>query len=470
MNRDDEIGAEVPSGHPEATPPGVLHRAIAASAIGNATEWFDYGIYAYGLTYISAALFPGETGNATLFALATFAISFLVRPLGGLFWGPLGDRYGRKAVLGVTIIMMAVATVGVGLIPSYATIGFWSPLLLMMLRMIQGFSTGGEYGGAAIFMAEYAPDARRGFYGSFLEVGTLAGFSAGALLMLGFSLLLGDRTMHEWAWRLPFLLAGPLGLVGVYLRSRMAETPLFREVEEQHRQEPSSSIELRHLLTRYRRPLLAMSGLVVALNVVNYTLLSYMPTYLERRLGLSTDAALMVPITGMLFMMVLLPFAGALSDRVGRKPLWYFSLVGLLLAVIPLYHFMGTGVASAMTGFALLGLLYVPQLATISATFPAFFPTPVRFAGFAIAYNVSTSLFGGTAPALNSWLIDRTGDPLMPSYVMIAACLVGLLALRFTEESAGMPLRKTNNSARFDKRATAFWSDGSVAAIDDQAS
>lgn len=440
MTPDHEIGAEVPSGHPEATPPHVLRRAIAASAIGNATEWFDYGIYAYGVTYISAALFPGESGQATLFALATFAISFLVRPLGGFFWGPLGDRYGRKAVLGVTIIIMAAATVCVGLIPSYETLGFWSPLLLVVLRMVQGFSTGGEYGGAAIFMAEYAPDKRRGFYGSFLEVGTLAGFSAGALLMLGFSLLLGEETMHDWAWRLPFLLAGPLGLVGVYLRSRMAETPLFRKIEERQEQETSASVELRHLLTRYRRPLLAMGGLVVALNVVNYTLLSYMPTYLERRLGLSTDAALIVPIAGMLFMMVLLPFAGALSDRVGRKPLWRFSLIGLIVAVIPLYHFIGTGFASAVLGFALLGLLYVPQLATISATFPAFFPTPVRFAGFAISYNVSTSLFGGTAPAFNSWLIDRTSDPLMPAYVMIAACVVGLVALRFTDESAGKPL------------------------------
>ncbi|AOR80761.1 MFS transporter (plasmid) [Novosphingobium resinovorum] len=423
----------------EPTPPAVLHRAIAASAIGNATEWFDYGIYAYGVTYISAALFPGDTAEATLFALATFAISFLIRPLGGFFWGPLGDRHGRKAVLGVTIVMMAGATVLVGLIPSYAAIGMWAPALLVILRMVQGFSTGGEYGGAAIFMAEYAPDAKRGFYGSFLEVGTLAGFCAGAVLMLGFSLLLGDAAMREWAWRLPFLLAGPLGLVGVYLRSRMEETPLFREVEQQEHRGAGSP--LRDLLTRHRRPLLAMSGLVIALNVVNYTLLSYMPTYFERRLGLSTDAALAVPLAGMLFMMVLLPFAGALSDRIGRKPMWMASLIGLMLAVVPLYHVMDAGPVSAVIGYALLGMLYVPQLATISATFPAFFPTPVRFAGFAIAYNLSTSLFGGTAPAVNAWLIDRTGDPLMPAYVMIAACVVGLAALRFTDETARQPLR-----------------------------
>jgi MFS transporter, MHS family, proline/betaine transporter len=184
-----------------------------------------------------------------------------------------------------------------------------------------------------------------------------------------------------------------------------------------------------------------MGGLVVALNVVNYTLLSYMPTYLEQRLGLSTQAALLVPIVGMLFMMLFLPLAGSISDRVGRKPLWWFSLVGLFVLVVPLYNLMGSGLAGAVAGFVILGLLYVPQLATISATFPAMFPTQVRFAGFAISYNVATSVFGGTAPALNSWLITRTGDPLMPAYYMMASCIVGMIALRFTVETAGQSLR-----------------------------
>ena len=438
------FGAQVPIGHPEAVPPRVLHRAIAASALGNATEWFDYGIYAYGVAYISAALFPGEAAEATLFALATFAISFLVRPLGGIFWGPLGDRYGRKTILAFTILLMSAATVGVGLIPSYERIGLWAPALLVALRIIQGFSTGGEYGGAATFMAEYSPDDRRGFYGSFLEFGTLAGFSFGALLMLGFSLALGEQAMHDWAWRIPFFVAGPMGLVGLYLRSRMEDTPIFREIEAHHEQESGASTELRHLLVGYWRPLLTMGGLVVALNVVNYTLLSYMPTYLQRRLALTTDAALVVPIVGMLFMMVLVPFMGALSDRVGRKPLWRFSLIGLFVAVVPLYLLMATGFAGAVIGFVILGLLYVPQLATISATFPAMFPTHVRFAGFAISYNVATSMFGGTAPVFNSWLIGRTGDELMPAYVMMVACVIGAIALRRTPETAGLSLRGTH--------------------------
>jgi MHS family proline/betaine transporter-like MFS transporter len=339
--------------------------------------------------------------------------------------------------------MMSGSTVCIGLVPSYESVGFWAPVLLVALRMAQGFSTGGEYGGAATFMAEYAPDDKRGFCGSFLEFGTLGGFSLGALLMLGFSLALGDAAMHDWGWRLPFLLAAPLGLVGLYLRARMKDTPVFREVENADAQEKEAGVELKDLITFYLKPLVALAGLVVALNVVNYTLLSYMPTYFATHLGLTTDQALVVPIVGMLFMMLFLPFVGALSDRIGRKPLWWISLVGIFVTALPLYHLMAANLAGAIVGFALLGLLYVPQLATISATFPAMFPTHVRFAGFAIAYNVSTSLFGGTAPAINAWLIDLTGSNLVPAYLMMGACVIGGIALLFVVETAGHSLRGT---------------------------
>ncbi|WP_309227734.1 MULTISPECIES: MFS transporter [unclassified Mycolicibacterium] len=427
----------------EETPPEVQRRAVAASAIGNATEWFDYGIYAYGVTYISAAIFPGSAQNATLLALMTFAVSFLVRPLGGFVWGPLGDRIGRKQVLAITILLMAGSTLCVGLVPTYASIGIWAPVLMVLLRMVQGFSTGGEYGGAATFMAEYAPARRRGFLGSFLEFGTLAGFSLGALMMLGFSMILTEDQMGSWGWRLPFLVAAPLGLIGVYLRTRLSETPVFRELAEAGEEERQPSTELKDLLARYWGPVLRLGGLVVALNVVNYTLLTYMPTYLKSTIGLSADLSLVVPIIGMLAMMVFVPFAGHISDRVGRKPMWWFSLIGLFVAGVPMFLLMGTNVIGAVIGFAVLGLLYVPQLATISATFPAMFPTQVRYAGFAIAYNVSTSIFGGTAPAINDWLVNLTGDSLVPAYYMMVACVIGAVALVKCPETARCPINGT---------------------------
>lgn len=416
-----------------------IRRAIAGSAIGNATEWFDYGVYAVVVTYITANFFPGGTS----WALATFAISFLVRPLGGFFWGPLGDRIGRKAILALTIVLMAGATFAIGLIPSYDTIGWWAPALLILMRLIQGFSAGGEYGGAATFMAEYSPDKKRGFFGSFLECGTLAGFSLGTAIVLFLQLSLGDAAMQEWGWRVPFLVAGPLGLIGFYLRTKLEDTPVFRELDKKESEEPTPKTELKDLIIKYWRPMVAMTGLVIALNVANYTLLGYMPTYLETQIGMSNNGSLLLILIGQLTMMVLIPFAGMLSDRTGRKPMWLISMGGLLVMAIPMYMLMGTGFMGALIGFGVLGILYVLQLATISATFPAMFPTHVRYAGFAITYNVATAVFGGTAPYVNEAAIEGTGNLLFPAFYMMGASAIGLLALLYVRETKGESIRGT---------------------------
>lgn len=239
----------------------------------------------------------------------------------------------------MTIILMSAATFCVGLLPGYATIGVWAPIGLVALRMIQGFSTDGEYGGAATFMAEYAPDDRRGFCGSFLEFGTIGGFTLGALLALGINAVLGETAMSDWGWRLPFFIAGPMGLIGMYLRSKLEDTPCFRELEEAGGLEHDTKTQFGDL-ARYWRPMVLLMGLVVTLNVI--------------------------------------PFAGAMSDRVGRKPMWWVSIVGLFIMAIPMYSLMAQGFALAAVGFAVLGLLYVAQLSTISAVFPAMFPTHVR--------------------------------------------------------------------------------------------
>lgn len=418
-----------------------LRRAIGASAIGNMTEWFDYGVYAYTAVYIGDAFFPSENEAAsTLGSLLVFAVSFLIRPLGGMVWGPLGDRLGRQKVLATTILMMAGATFCVGLLPGYATLGIFAPIGLILLRMIQGFSTGGEYGGAATFMAEYAPDHKRGRFGSFLEFGTLAGFTLGAALVLVTELAIGADNMAAWGWRLPFLVAAPMGLIGLYLRSKLEDTPVFREAAAEGKIDKHTKTHLKDL-AKYWKPLVLLMGLVVTLNIANYTLLAYMPTYLESEIGLSSRSSLILIIIGQTAMMLLVPFSGAWSDKVGRKTLWWISITGLFVLSIPLFMLMGQGFVPAIIAFAILGLLYVPQLSTISAMFPAMFPTHVRYAGFAIAYNVSTSLFGGTAPAVNQALISSTGDKLMPAYYLMAACVVGAVALYFVPETRGCSIR-----------------------------
>ncbi|MEU7628787.1 MFS transporter [Nocardia sp. NPDC049220] len=405
--------------------------------MGNATEWFDYGVYAATATYLTDAFFPGELG--TLGTMLGFAVSFVLRPLGGMVWGPLGDRIGRKAVLATTILLMAAATGAIGVLPSHATIGVFAPILLIALRVVQGFSTGGEYGGAATYLAECASDRKRGFLGSFLEFGTLGGFVGGSATVLACQLAFGSDAMHDWGWRIPFLLAVPLGLIGWYLRTKLDESPVFSEVAE-HKRPPGG---LREVVTTYRRETLTLGGLVVALNVVNYTLLTYQPTYLQNTIGMGESATTAMMLVGQLVMMVVLPFFGRLSDSVGRRPMWLFSLVGLAVLALPMYWLMGQGTGWAIVGFIVLGLLYVPQLSTISSTFPAIFPTHVRYAGFALAYNVSTAAFGGTAPLINEAVIETTGWSLFPAAYMVGASLIGLVAWFFLRETAGTSLRGT---------------------------
>ena len=417
----------------------VLHRAIAASAMGNATEWFDYGVYAAVATYITSHFFPGDLG--TLGTMLALAVSFVLRPVGGLVWGPLGDRLGRKSVLALTIVLMSVATAAIGILPTHQQVGVLAPILLIALRVVQGFSTGGEYGGAATFMAEYAPDDKRGHYGSFLEFGTLAGFAGGTAFVLLLRTLLGEEAMADWGWRLPFFVALPLGLVGLYLRSRLDESPVFEESQSSREQDTTWAGELKDLFTRYWPQILTMGGMVVALNVVNYTLLTYQQTYLEKTVGIEASHANMILLIGQVVMMFMLPAFGSLSDRVGRKPMWLFSLLGLFVMAIPMYLLMAQGFIWAIVGFTVLGALYIPQLSTISATFPAMFPTSVRFAGFAISYNIATAAFGGTAPLVSEWGIESTGWDVFPAAYMMVGCLVGLIALFFYRETAGCSLR-----------------------------
>lgn len=412
-------------------------RSVAAAAMGNATEWYDYGVYAATASYLTDAFFPGSLG--TLGTMLGFAISFVLRPVGGMVWGPLGDRVGRKAVLATTILLMAAATGCIGLVPSHATIGIAAPILLITLRVVQGFSTGGEYGGAATYIAESTDERRRGFLGSFLEFGTLSGFVGGSTVVLILQVLLSDDAMASWGWRIPFLLAVPLGMIGWYLRSKLDESPVFTEVSKQKQNQGG----LRVLLRDYRRELLTLAGLVVALNVVNYTLLTYQPTYLHHTLGMGDSETTAMVLVGEIVMALVLPVSGALSDRVGRRPMWLVSLVGLAILAIPMYWLMGQGAGWAVIAFVVLGLFYVPQLSTISATFPAIFPTHVRYAGFALGYNISTAAFGGTAPLINDAVIDVTGWHLFPAYYMVGACLIGLIAWFFLRETAGVSLAGT---------------------------
>jgi MFS transporter, MHS family, proline/betaine transporter len=421
--------------------PALVKRAVKAAALGNAMEWFDFGVYSYIAVTLGKAFFP--SGNPTAQLLSTFgafAAAFLVRPLGGLVFGPLGDRVGRQKVLAVTMIMMAAGTFAIGLIPSYATIGVGAPLLLLAARLVQGFSTGGEYAGASTFIAEYSPDKKRGFLGSWLEFGTLAGYIAGAGLVTLMTALLSTEDLVSWGWRIPFLIAGPMGVIGLYLRLRLEETPAFT-AETEKAESARRKVPLREMITGQWQALLLCVGLVLVFNVTDYMLLSYMPSYLTSELKYDETHGLLVVLAVMALMMVVQPFAGALSDRIGRRPVIAAGCAGFLLLSVPALLLIRQGSLFAIAlGMGALGLLLVCFTAAMPSALPALFPTRVRYGSLSVGFNVSVSLFGGTTPLVVTALIGATGNMMMPAYYMMAAAVVGGVAVWFMTESAGRPL------------------------------
>ncbi|GHD98285.1 glycine betaine/L-proline transporter ProP [Streptomyces alanosinicus] len=423
------------------TDPALVKRAVKAAALGNAMEWFDFGVYSYIAVTLGKVFFP--SGNPTAQLLSTFgafAAAFLVRPLGGMVFGPLGDRVGRQKVLALTMIMMAAGTFAIGLIPSYATIGVGAPLLLLAARLVQGFSTGGEYAGASTFIAEYAPDKRRGFFGSWLEFGTLAGYIGGAGLVTLMTALLSSADLVAWGWRVPFLIAGPMGIIGLYLRMRLEETPAFAaEVEKAEAARPRTG--LREMVTGQWKALLLCMGLVLVFNVTDYMLLSYMPSYLTSELKYDETHGLLVVLGVMALMMIVQPFAGALTDRIGRRPVIAAGCAGFLFLSVPALLLIRQGSLLAVAlGMGALGLLLVCFTAAMPAALPALFPTRVRYGSLSIGFNVSVSLFGGTTPLVVTALIGATGNMMMPAYYMMAAAVIGGFAVWRMSESAGRPL------------------------------
>ena len=446
-----------------------VRRATKAAAVGNAMEWFDFGIYSYLAVIIGKVFFPGAGATQLLASFTAFAASFLVRPLGGLFFGPLGDRIGRKQVLALTMILMAAGTFAIGLIPSYAAIGVASPVLLLVCRMVQGFSTGGEYGGAATFIAEYAPDKRRGFFGSFLELGTLTGYTGAAALVLLLNTTLGEQTMLDWGWRVPFLVGGPIGVVGLYLRLKLEETPAFRKQVEELSHSANAAAEARSapkatenttkrefsaiFAGQWQRLLLCI-GLVAAYNINDYMLLSYMPAYLTSEMRYSGSMELVAAIIAMVAMMTVLQQVGRLSDRVGRKPVLLAGMFGFLVLTVPAFQLFRLGsFLAAVGGLLILGACLVCLLGSMSATLPALFPTKVRYGSLSVGYNVATSIFGGTAPGVMTYLVDSTGNNLAPAFYASGAALLGIIAVLCMRETAQQPLDGSPPSVSTEEEA-----------------
>lgn len=429
-----------------------LKKAITAAALGNAMEWFDFGVYGFVAYALGQIFFPGATpGVQVIAALATFSVPFLVRPLGGIFFGALGDKYGRQKILAITIIIMAISTFCIGLIPSYDSIGIWAPILLLLAKLAQGFSVGGEYSGAAIFVAEYSPDKKRGFMGSWLDFGSIAGFVLGAGVVVVLSSVLGEQSFMAWGWRLPFFLALPLGVIGLYLRHALEETPAFQKHSENLQQHSAADapqpVSFAEIARGHWRSLLSCVGLVIATNVTYYMLLTYMPSYLSHNLHYPEDHGILIIIVVMLGMLFVQPVIGLLSDRFGRRPFVIGGSIGLLLLAVPCFMLITSGsLVLIFAGLLVLAVLLNAFTGVMASSLPAMFPTKIRYSALAIAFNISV-LIAGLTPTLSAWLVEVTQNLYMPAYYLMAIAVVGLITGILMKETANLPLKGATPAA-----------------------
>ena len=421
-----------------------LRRAATASFMGNFVEWFDYAAYGYLATIIALTFFP-QTDAATglLATFAVFALSFVVRPVGGLVWGHFGDKYGRRSALSWSILIMTVSTFCIGILPGYDLIGLWAPALLLLIRLVQGFSASGEYAGASAFLAEYAPEGKRGFYTSIVPASTAAGLLFGAVFVAALHEWMSVETLHEWGWRLPFLLAAPFGLVGRYIRMSLQDSPKFLEMEQRlEAKECATHAPIRELLTVHRRSVMIGIGATCLNAVAFYLLLSYMPTYLSTEMGMSERDSFIASTVSLATYIGLIFLMGKLSDRFGRKTMLVMASVLFLGLTFPLFSLLGN---SSLIVILMIQIAFGAILAMNDGTLPCFlaeiFPTRVRFSGFAFSFNIANALFGGTAPFIATWLIHMTGNRMAPAWYLLAAAAVALVAMLASRETAHKALQ-----------------------------
>ena len=419
---------------------GIVKKVALSSFLGNFIEWFDYGSYAYYAVIISAVLFSADDPDTAdlIGTFAVFAISFVMRPIGALFWGSMGDKKGRKWTLSVSIFLMSGATFLIGCLPTYAAIGIGAPLLLLLLRMIQGFSAAGEYAGAATFLAEYAPTKKRGLYCSLVPASTAVGLLAASALAFATTALLSQEAVLSWGWRVPFLLAGPLGFIAHYIRTKLEDSPTYQAMQEVvSGEEGDTPHPVRDLFRGHLRELIISFG-ACTLNAVGfYAVLTYLPTYLETAVGMPTGEAQMATNIALVVYVAFIFISGKMSDRFGRKKMLVTACVLFVLLTVPAFLILNTA-QFGLVLIAELALCFILTLndGTLSSYLTETFPTEMRYTGFALSFNLANAIFGGTAPMISTWLIAVTGSTMSPAWYMVAVALVALVAMALSHENS----------------------------------
>ncbi|MFC4862598.1 citrate-proton symporter [Pseudomonas sp. JS3066] len=427
-------------------------RQVTAAVIGNALEWYDFIVYGFLSSIIARLFFPSDSEYASLLmALATFGVGFFMRPVGGVLLGMYADRKGRKAAMQLIILLMTLSIALIAFAPDYAAIGIGAPLLIVIARMLQGFATGGEYASATAFLVESAPANRRGLYGAWQLFGQCLAVFAGAGMGALVTHSLSPEALDSWGWRIPFILGLLIGPVGLWMRRHMEETEAFIDAQEEHKGE---SFSLLRVVREHRRAVLATMGGTISGTVAFYVVLVNMPTFAHKQLGLPLDQVFMVQMLAVALMTIIIPLSGALSDRIGRRPVLFGGTLAFFLLVYPLFSWVAQApslerlLVMQLLLCSMIGVFYGPAPTAVAEQFP----TRVRSTGLAFAYNVAVMLFGGFAPFIVTWLTQVGGTPVAPAYYVLFASFVGLIATCYLREGAPAALERRQ---RRDLLATA---------------
>jgi len=406
-------------------------QTIIAGLFGNTLEWYDFILYANFAAVIATLFFPTEDQfTSLLLTFGVFASGFLVRPLGAIIFGYLGDHLGRRIALLVSIIIITVPTCLVGFLPTYKDIGIAAPILLTILRLCQGLAVSGELTSAATFLIEHASPKKRGLAGCLVMGTAFLGILMGAIAAALITIVFSSEQVLNWAWRIPFWAGGVLGIYGIFIRLRSKESPLFTKAEK------NTLSPLRKIFLQHPKKLLLAFSLTIIMAIGNYTFIAFVMTFLVKFVGFSLKDAELINLIGMIIIVLLFPVMGMMSDKIGRKPIFMSGLIGFILFAIPIFWLLSQKIfIIALLGEILFSLVLVPIAALIPTLLAEIFPTDIRNSGTALSYNLALAIFGGTAPIVALTLIHATHSYFAPAGYLMICAIISSIALCFVKES-----------------------------------
>ena len=415
-------------------------KVLFAGMVGNILEWYDFVIYGFLAIILGELFFPSEDPMVSLLkSFGVFAIGFIMRPVGAVLFGHIGDKYGRKKALTLSIILMAVSTTAIGLLPTYAQIGIVAPMLLVILKLLQGLSVGGEYTTSVSFIVEHAPQDKRGLFGSVGILGAIIGILLGSASGAVITKILPEEDLYSWGWRILFFTGILLGLVGYYVRRNIDETPKFIELEYEEMIDKQPVVDV---FKKAPKEFVKTFSLSVFQAVGFYTIFIYIANHLSVFVEIPKATALTINTISMIILAVLIPFFGWLSDKIGRKPIIIASTGFTVLTAYPLFQFVSSGsVENALIGQIIFAVVVAGFMSILPTTLVEIFPTQIRNSGYSIGYNLPFAIFGGTAPLISTYLVNVTGDINSPAFYLIFAATVAFIAGITLKETSKEPLK-----------------------------